>query len=178
MLLGLVSACITINPVNLGKKSALERQLMGPFEPLSEEELLVASVRSSLITSVGPLVDLQRAALAARRRQVFNQDDKDDLQESGCLGEANDATLAKRPCDSKIPFSLMAQLERIIKEENQDRAAIINWVLASDPILKAESRLEIQSLYRALLRAQLKEGYWYQKDDGAWARWESNAPQH
>ena len=54
--------CITTTVVNIGQKSALEKQLMGETDPLSEEELLVASVRATGGVHAGSEDDLTSRA--------------------------------------------------------------------------------------------------------------------
>ena len=96
---GAGGGCITVTTVNIGTKTSLERQLVGELEPLTDDQLLAASVRAQPQLVAGSLADLQAGAVAARRRQLFNRDDINEAKQLGCLGEALGAELVVRPCD-------------------------------------------------------------------------------
>lgn len=164
LLLLLGPACLSFPTVNVGTKTSLERQLIGDLEPLTEEEILAASVRAA--TSQGPAIDSARErALFARRRQLFNRDDVRLLIAAGCAGESAAATLAERGCARPAEFA-----PRVIQEENEDRAAIIDWALAADPLLTAAGRTAVLAMHRRMLQQQLPAGALYQDDGGLWQR--------
>ena len=94
----LSGGCISVRTVNIGSKTSLEKQLMGELEPLSAAEALVAHVRAATQSGDPAADERQRAALAARQRQLFNRDDLQALRRQGCLGEGRDARLQPRPC--------------------------------------------------------------------------------
>ncbi len=171
LLLGAAASCgIKTNQVSIGQKTTLERQLMGNVEPLSEEELLVASVRGAAASNPTAKDEQQQRALAARRRQIFNRDDLDELRGAGCLGEARDARLVARPCDKPVEPALASLQAELIGQENDDRQAIIDWALATDPQLTAADRGQVVQIYRRLLLERLRPGDWLEQDDGSWAR--------
>jgi len=160
------AACgIKTNQVTIGQKTSLEKQLMGEVEPLTEEEMLVSSVRAPGGVQAGSQDDLQTRAIAARRRQLFNRDDVDELKASGCLGEARKAVLVKRTCTDGESADLRDQL---LVQENADRRAIIDWALAADPILTATDRPQVVDIYGRLLRERARPGDWLQDDGGSW----------
>ncbi len=164
-----LAACrLTVTTVNVGTKTSLERQLIGELEPLSEEELLAASVRAQGDVGVGSIDDLQARAIAARRRQLFNRDDVNELKELGCLGEGNAALLIGRDCDATRAADVNALATRMVEEENADRAAIIDWALATDASLAPTDRPQVVHVYRELLRERSQPGDWIQEDDGGW----------
>lgn len=161
-------ACITTQTINVGQKTALERQLMGELEPLTEEQLLAASVRASQATVASPKDEAYARALAARRRQVFNRDDLDELKTAGCLGEARGARLEARPCaDAGRDAGLR---DKLVAEENEDRLAIIDWVLVSDSTLTAADRPQVVDMYQRLLAEKARPGDWIQGADGTWSQ--------
>ena len=162
--------CITTTVVNIGQKSALEKQLMGETDPLSEEELLVASVRATGGVHAGSEDDLTSRALAARRRQLFNRDDIDDLKAAGCLGEALKALIAGHTCEKiKSPDTLKLR-DRLVGEENADRSAIIDWAVSVDPVLTRADRPQVEALFHRLLLTRAKPGELVQEADGSWAK--------
>jgi uncharacterized protein YdbL (DUF1318 family) len=164
------AACVTVTTVTIGTKTSLERQLAGDVEPLSEEQLLAASVRAEPQVSGGSLTDLQAAAVAARRRQLFNRDDVDEAKKQGCLGESRNALLAVRPCDAGKDPVTAARLSTLVAQENDDRRAVIDWAIASDAALTPADRPEVVGVYHRLLLEASRKGDWVQGEDGGWAR--------
>lgn len=161
-IVGLVSAsCITVTTVTVAQKTSLERQLIGDFEPLTEEELLAASVRAAPDVRAGVMGELQQRAISARRRQLFNRDDIDALRDAGCVGESDSAELLAHPCEGEGDLVQMGLRGRLLAEENADRVAIIDWAVAIDPALTAADRPQVAGLYRNLLRAALRAGHWF-----------------
>ncbi len=160
--------CVTVASVNIGTKTSLEKQLMGEIEPLSEEELLAASVRQSGSGAFLPLDEQRARALQARRRQVFNQDDLDELKAQGCAGEGKDAQVVARRCAEADKAEVAARLERLIAEENADRAVIMSWAVATDAALTERDRGQVVQVYRRLLLERARPGDWVQGDGGEW----------
>lgn len=160
--------CITVTTVNIGQKTSLERQLIGEFEPLTQEEILSSSVRAAAGSGNVALDDLHQHAVAARRRQLFNRDDVDELKQRGCLGELHDAKLAVRDCEHADAPDIAERLQRLILEENEDRAAIIDWALAADPILTSADRDQVVKVYARMIRERAGAGEWFRSDSGEW----------
>jgi hypothetical protein len=161
------AACgIKTNQVTIGQKTSLEKQLMGEVEPLTEEEMLVSSVRASGGVQAGSQDDLQSRAIAARRRQLFNRDDIDEFKTAGCLGEGRQALVVQRSCTTDDESASLR--DRVLREENADRQAIIDWALAADPVLTSSDRPQVVDIYSRLLRERARPGDWLQNNDDAW----------
>jgi hypothetical protein len=161
-------SCITTTTVNIGRKTSLERQLMGRFEPLTEEEIIKSSIRTALENGKAKYIDLQQGALNARRRQLFNRNELDDFKQAGCVGEGNLALLVNRPC-TRYPEGLNRKaLERLIHQENDDRNRLIDWAIDQDRVFTPGNRVEVVKLYHQMLLSRLKHGIWYQDDGGQW----------
>lgn len=164
-------ACLTTKIVNIGQKTSLENQLMGEAEPLTEEQLLAASVRAQGTgVHAGSMDDVQSRAIAARRRQLFNRDDVDELKAAGCLGEALGATIVRRPCSAGSEPATRDLLDRLVQEENADRSAIVDWAVAVDPVLTPADRPQVVALYHRLAVDRSKAGCWVQSEDGGWTQ--------
>lgn len=163
-----MAACtITTRPVNIGTKTALERQLMGELEPLTDEELLAASVRAPTSGPDAAGLDTTQAyAMAARRRQVFNRDEIDELRAQGCVGETKDATLQARDCPTTSDPEVSARRTRLIGEENADRQAIVDWVASSDESYSGAGRNQLVDMYHRLLVEHVKPGEWIEGANG------------
>lgn len=167
--LGGAFACFQVTTVNIGQKTSLEHQLVGELEPLTEEELLAASVRAAGGAAGGAMSELRQRAIAARRRQLFNRDDIEEHKKMGCLGEALAAQLVSRPCASLGPVQARLR-DRIVQEENQDRNAIIDWLVAADPVLTPTDRPEVVAVYRRLLFERSRPGDWMQEAGDTWVQ--------
>jgi hypothetical protein len=164
------TACgIKVNTVNIGQKTSLEKQLMGEVEPLTEEQMLVASVRAPGGVQIGSRDELQMKAIAARRRQLFNRDDIDELKSAGCLGEALSAKLVARPCERTADQETAALREQLIAQERADRRAIIDWAIGTDPLLTAADRPQLVDLYHRLVLERANPGDSIQQPDGTWS---------
>ncbi len=164
-----LTGCITVTTVNIGTKTSLERQLIGELEPLTEEELLAASVRATPLLEGGALADLQAAAVAAKRRQAFNRDDIALAKEHGCLGEARGAALVVLPCKTPLDEDAAGRLAALVEEENKDRAAIIDWALRADSSMTPIDRPELVRVYHRLLLQNARAGELVERDDGTFA---------
>ncbi|MBI5508425.1 MAG: hypothetical protein HY903_06715 [Deltaproteobacteria bacterium] len=165
-----VPACISTNVIPVGQKTSLEKQLMGEVEPLTEEELLVASVRAGPGVELGSQDDLSRKAIAARRRQLFNRDDIDELKTAGCLAEGKSARLVARPCDKVSDPEALALRERVVGEENADRQAVIDWAISVDPVLTRADRPQIEALFTELLHEGARPGDLVEESDGSFTK--------
>lgn len=163
-----LGGCVSVTTVNIGTKTSLERQLIGELEPLSDEEVLAASVRAQGQLGAGSPDELQAAAIAARRRQLFNRDDVDEQKKQGCLGETRDAHVAEHTYVSDAAAT--QRQSTLVTEENADRDAIIAWALATDTALTTTDRPQVVEVYRRLLAERVRPGEWLQGDDGAWVK--------
>lgn len=157
------SGCLRVTTVSIGQKTSLERQLMGEFEPLTEEQVLASSVRSAYDLQAH-LTDTPSRAVAARKRQMFNRDDLESLKQQGCLGESFTAQLVKRDCEGSEVSS------KLIEQENQDRDAIIDWIIIEHPALTPKDKPQIRALYHQMLLQQAKEGDWLEIEPNHWVR--------
>ena len=164
------SGCITVTTVNIGSKTSLEKQLMGEFEPLSDQEVLVSSVRAAPVGATADDDTRQAGALAARQRQLFNRDDVRELKAAGCLGEALEAKLVRRDCDKIKDAPTAALVQRLLGEENADRQVIVAWAVGADPGLAGQDVKTVGAMYHRLLAEQAAAGDWLQDNSGAWAR--------
>lgn len=161
------SACIRTNTVTLGRKTDLEKQLMGRLEPLTEDELLAASVRGESNEAQGSLQELEDRAIAARRRQLFNRDDVRELQAAGCVGEARDGKVRTRDCEG---HALIAERTRLVSEENADRAAVLAWAVEADPSLTLGDLPQLETIYHAVMVERAAPGTPIEEENGAWVR--------
>lgn len=158
-------SCIRTNSVTLGRKTDLERQLIGKLEPLSEEQLLAASVRAEPSAHRGSIRELEDRAIAARRRQLFNRDDLRSLEAAGCVGETAEGRVRDRPCSEHPQLEIR---DRLIAEENLDRNAIIDWAIEADPRLTPGDEAQVRKLYHRMVVELAPEGTPCEAESGEW----------
>lgn len=160
-----LGGCLRATQVSIAQKTTLERQIIGELEPLDEEQILAASIRAVRNTDKnGALSSLRERAITARRRQLFNRDDVESLLLTGCLGEGSHGLVVARTCAAE-QRELQQQMT---KQENDDRHAIVAWVIENDAALTPADGQRILALYAELRRAQLKRGMWFQDNNKGW----------
>jgi hypothetical protein len=90
---GCAEKLVDVNVTIVDQKTALENQILGSYEELGNEVLLVASVRS--VDEEGklkPVIEVPKSktlALKAIQSQEFNRDDILEFQNTLCVGEGN-----------------------------------------------------------------------------------------
>ena len=174
VLAGCGGELVDINVTIVDQKTALENQILGSFEELSNEVLLLASVRS--IDEEGklkPVTEIPKGklrALRAMQRQEFNRDDIQEFKQTLCAGEGNDGTLkffdnARTKTDAK--FKEFA--EAIIAEENEDRLIILQRIVATNENFTEQDLPKIRKISASLNRDNAKPGEKIQQENGDWS---------
>ena len=169
-----LTGCFTIKTVNISQKTSLEHQLMGSFEPLTEEEMLLGTVRDEAKLLKAQEMGLDQIALQARRRQLFNRDDINHFKEQGCLGEAIKGQLMIRNC-SKIDNEQRKLLEQVLEQETQDRKSIITWVISQHDHLQETHREQVIDIYRQFILSRSPKGTPFESTSGTWTQKETSA---
>jgi uncharacterized protein len=166
-----LAGCIHVTTVTIGQKTVLERQLVGTYEEIDEDLALVASVRGGDAAHASQRGgDMRNKAVAARRRQLFNDDDITELKHLGCLGENLRGSLEARECAPSKDPAVSARAQRMVAQDNQDRAAVIDLALALDASLTPADRPALEKIYAQIMRRQARPGEWIQDDSGAWKK--------
>lgn len=147
---------------------------MGSFEPLTEEEMLLGSVRDEALLLRGEELNQDKVALQARRRQLFNRDDVNAFKEQGCLGEARKGQLVIRGCQESSSQQATL-LQQILEQETQDRAAIVSWVISQHDHLQESHRGQVIDIYRQFILSRSPKGTPFQNEDGTWVQKETSA---
>ena len=174
VLAGCGGKLVDINVTIVDQKTALENQILGSLEELSNEVLLLASVRS--IDEEGklkPVTEIPKGklrALRAMQRQEFNRDDIQEFKQTLCAGEGNDGTLkffdnARTKTDAK--FKEFA--EAIIAEENEDRLIILQRIVATNENFTEQDLPKIRKISASLNRGNAKPGEKTQQENGDWS---------
>jgi uncharacterized protein YdbL (DUF1318 family) len=170
----LLSGCVSAKINVVDERTALENQILGSYEELDRDMQLLASVRAvdaeGQTRQVPDYTQERRQAITARQTQKFNQDDIDELKQAGCIGEAKDGTLSKRPCPRASDPAVAGRLERLIASENQARSVILRFAVTASPDLTEKDLPQVTQAYARMQREKAKTGDWIQQPSGEWVR--------
>ncbi len=178
-LAGCTLADVKVNVVS--ERTALENQVLGSYNSLSDEVLLVASVRG-----VEPSGTIKTPPRRSREYQnsveaietiAFHADDVDLFKRLGWAGENNEGFLTSFPMDkTKIPTDLKDSAARfkeeefvaIVKEVNGARTVVIERVIGTNENLTKQDLPEIRKVFGKLNRENALPGDKIQNEDGSW----------
>lgn len=172
-LAGCSGPLIGVNVEVVDEKTLLERQILGSYEELSQELVLLASVRG--VDEEGRLKPLpymptgkERAIRAAQSRE-FNRDDVEMMKADSCVGENREGLLSVRACTKAEKDPAYVRLRKqVVEEENRDRQIILARVIETNEEMKAEDMPKLQRVFAQMNRDAAKKGEMIQLDDGQW----------
>ena len=87
----------------------------------------------------------------------------------GVLGESNKALLEVRSLDAVADLRQRAEVQRLVKEENEDRTRLFTEIAAAQGVDLSQLP-RIQETYAETLREKASPGDWMQLADGSWAQ--------
>jgi uncharacterized protein len=108
-----------------------------------------------------PAITALRASLRERHKQLA------PLYTSGAVGLTRDGSIALRDANL-VPLAQRAQVNALIAEGNQDRAALYREIARANGRPEWESEIRATFAQRWIDRAQ--PGWYYQNASGAWVR--------
>ncbi|MBF0262127.1 MAG: DUF1318 domain-containing protein [Magnetococcales bacterium] len=154
------------------ERTALENQVLGSYAELQREVMLLTSVRAidpqGRVERRGtPRTPEYRAVLRALQRQAFNRDDLDHFRKVGVIGENNQGGVTLLAVE-KLPPEARTLAQRLVEEENQDRAAIWERLILAEEGLGEADLPRVRGIFAALNRDRARSGAWVQMQDGAW----------
>ncbi len=174
----LIAGC-TIKPpeVNItSEKTALEKQLLGTRERLTEDPFTTAAVWSAGGVGAGTLPQpettavndrvARRELIVAQMRRQTVQGDIQELKKKGYLGEGNDGLL-KVMSDTITGFQAV---QNLAEAENHDRSLIMQFYSRSRGISGEAGYLDIERSFADAMIKVSPAGTWVQNADGAWLR--------
>lgn len=172
-----LSACagklVDVNVTVVDQKTALENQILGSYEELGSDMMLLASVRSvdenGKLKTVAQIPPAKLKAIRAMQRKEFNRDDIQMFKQIGCAGEGNDGLLVFFEVErtQKDPkFKAFAQT--IIAEENEDRLATLERIVATNESFAEDALPKVKKISASLNRDNAKPGEKIQLEDGTW----------
>jgi hypothetical protein len=171
---GCAEKLVDVNVIIIDQKTALENQILGSYEELGNEVLLLASVRS--VDEEGklkPVIEVpkgKRLALKAMQRQEFNRDDILEFKNTLCVGEGNDGLLKYFENERTLKDSDYKKfVAAILKEENEDRLTILERIVATNENFSDKDLTKVQKISASLNRENAHAGEKIQSDDGLWS---------
>ncbi len=155
------------------ERTALENQVLGTYEELNQEVLLVASVR--YIDPKGKLVESPEMApgkkkvVRAMQRSSFNKDDLDRLRTLGLLGENNQGLMTLL-APEQVEAGQKAFVDALVQEENEDREILMRRVIQTNEQLSENDWPRVQRTFAALNRDKARPGEMIQLESGEWVK--------
>lgn len=186
-ILGLVSLFFfgcTLAEVNVNvvsERTALENQILGSYNSLDQDMLLMASVRG-----VDPMGKIKASPRKSREQgeamegmqvMAFHEDDVDAFKRLGWVGENNYGLLTAFTLEKEtVPVELSEFSERYSKEEfrsvvdavNSARELIMRRVIEINETFAPDDLPEIRRVFGKLNRENALPGEKVQGDDGEW----------
>ena len=182
-LLGILAGC-TLAKVDvevLSERTALENQILGTYNSLDREMLMVASVRGvdtqGKINKPPARSREQQDAIAAIQLIDFYSDDIADFKKLGWVGENNQGLVEPFDMDKKqVPDPLKEFAERftrkefesIVQEVNQARQVIMQRVIDMNENLRESDLPKVQRIFAGLNAEKADIGDKIQDEQGAW----------
>lgn len=160
------SACVSVKPVVLDRRTQLENQLLGRFGSLERQLILASSVRTKGGKGAprAVLSPLQKELVEAQMNRAFNADDVDLLKDQGVVGEGRTGllVLAKLPAQS----ARAKRAKRLVDEENADRRTIMRVLVASSSELSERDLPLLRRIFFELRARTAKPGHLLENEKG------------
>ena len=171
---GCAEKLVDVNVTIVDQKTALENQILGSYEELGNEVLLLASVRS--VDEEGklkPTVEIPQGklkALRALQRQEFNRDDIQEFKQILVAGEGKDGFLQFFENErTKTDTQFKEFSKAIIAEENEDRLIVLQRIVATNENFTEKDLPRVQKISASLNRDNAKPGEKIQLENGDWS---------
>jgi uncharacterized protein YdbL (DUF1318 family) len=159
------------------QRTALENQIMGSYEELDNDVIMLSSVRA--VDESGKkkelsISELQEEAIRARQNQDFNRDDIDEFKDLHVLGESNDGLLVILDSNIGKYSSLDEENKKFVSnlcdEENKDRKVVWSRIIQNNENLKENDISEVRKTFAKMQFDASKKGHWVQEQDGRWVQ--------
>jgi hypothetical protein len=182
ILLSLCACTLAKVDVNVvSERTSLENQVLGTYNTINDDLLLVASVRgispSGKIAPAPQRTPEQEAAVRALETVSFHADDVEAFKRLGWVGEGRDGLLAAFPRTSpKGGSSDQAfaatysdgEFRQVLDEVNKAREVLMLRVIQTNENFTAQDLPEIRRVFARINQQNSPPGSKVQKDDGTW----------
>jgi len=168
----------------VSERTSLENQVLGTYNSLSEDLLLVASVRG--VSPGGKIEEPprrtpeQQDATRALETLAFHADDLESFKRLGWVGEGRDGLLTPfgRDMPQPLPTDLKSfatlyneeEFRQVIAEANQAREVLMLRVVQTNENFTAKDLPAIRQVFGRINRQNSAPGTRVQADDGSWSR--------
>jgi uncharacterized protein YdbL (DUF1318 family) len=177
---GCTLAKVDVNVVS--ERTSLENQVLGTYNSLSEDMLLVASVRG--VSPTGKIdapprhTPEQVDATWAMETIAFHADDIETFKRFGWVGENQEGLLT--PCARETPKIASAELktfaanyseaefQQVVKEVNQAREVLMMRVVQTNENFTIKDLPAIRKVFARINRQNSAPGSKVQEADGRW----------
>lgn len=180
LLFGCTLAQVQVSVVS--ERTALENQVLGSYNALSQDVLLVASVRGvdpmgRIQTPPRRSKDYQDAA-ASMQTLAFHADDLEAFKSLGWVGENNEGLLTPFPMNKdSIPEDLKSFARRYQEKEfntvlgdiNAAREVIMRRVVEINDDFSMDDLPKIRRVFGKINRENALSGEKIQAEDGSWS---------
>lgn len=170
-----------VNVEVLSERTALENQILGTYNALDDEMLLLASVRavdaSGAFQTPPPKSREQQEAVTALQVLAFHADDLAAFKRLGWVGENNQGLLTPFPMEKKdVPEDLKDFADRYKKEEfefvvseiNNARERLMHRVIELNDNLTDADWPSVRLIFGKLNAENALPGEKVQNEDGTW----------
>jgi uncharacterized protein YdbL (DUF1318 family) len=178
-----LSAC-TLAKVDVSvvsERTALENQVLGSYNALTRDVLLVASVRGVDPTGAIKIPPKrsreQQNAVEAVQTLAFHEDDVDAFKRLGWVGENNEGQLTPFPMEkNEVPDDLEAfaarytqgEFDAVVAQVNRARDVVMQRVVDTNPDLTDTDLPQVRRIFARLNRENALAGEKIQGEDGKW----------
>ena len=155
------------------ERTALENQVLGTYQELNQEVMLVASVRyidpKGKLKQTAELPPGKKEVTRALQRISFNKDDLIRFKKLGLVGENNKGGVSLLSPE-KVPPEDNAFLDNLLKEENKDRLVVMRRVVETNETLTPQDLPKVHNMFAALNRDKAAKGEWVQLENNTWVQ--------
>lgn len=155
------------------ERTALENQVLGTYQELNQEVMLVASVRyidpKGKLKQTAELPPGKKKVSRALQRISFNHDDLNRFKALGVIGENIEGGVSLLSPD-KVPPDEKAFLDNLLKEENEDRLVVMNRIVETNETLTPQDLPKVHKMFAALNRDKAGNGEWIQLESQTWVQ--------
>ncbi len=177
---GCTLAKVDVNVVS--ERTSLENQVLGTYNSLNEDMLLVASVRgvspTGLIDAPPRHTPEQADAVRAMETIAFHADDIETFKRFGWVGENQEGLLTtfaretpKVTSEELKSFAANyseAEFQQVVKEVNQSREVLMMRVVQTNENFTVKDLPAIRKVFARINRQNSAPGSKVQEADGRW----------
>jgi uncharacterized protein YdbL (DUF1318 family) len=177
---GCTLAKVDVNVVS--ERTSLENQVLGTYNSLNQDMLLVASVRgvspSGKIDTPPRHTPEQLDATRALETIAFHADDVESFKKFGWIGENNEGLLtfftreppkvASEELKSFAATYSEAEFQQVVKEVNQSRETLMLRVVQTNENFTLKDLPAIRTVFARINRQNSAPGARVQDADGRW----------